>query len=487
MTLDIINCIIEEKYGTEFIGGRNMKAIKKLLAITLTLAMVLSVAPTIATPIKAGDGTDLKAITNGTNADGSVYLTKPMTIKMSDLINESVVDTDFENRVNKGKAHLQVEVYKTKLDYNSRVRRENMTYKNGVFTFYPNQKDKGKYYLIYVDDMGGTNLNDSNWWLVKGCEFRIDSGPSINSVSYSGKALLTKTFNVSTTGDTASYSIKEDGYKDVYHADCYMRLYRNGTAVATVKVSGSEAVFKNVAVTYGKNTTFKAELLMRIPGIDDIKGPSYSFTFKGGSIPKIKAYATKINKKKVFLRWEALGGISGYYVYMGKKLVKKVSAKKNHAAISKKKAGKSKFRIAPYLKVGKTTYKGTSNIAKPKKNQYKWSRNLNVKTYGYATCKFVVTKISLKGKTYTVTGYALNNRVFDVKKYKSLKIALKVDGKKAFSKKFKNKKLKIKDYKKKKFTFKIKGKAGKDLAWGVKSLTVLEDADWGIKNDSFKN
>ena len=174
-----------------------------------------------------------------------------------------------------------------------------MTYKDGVFTFYPNQKDKGKYYLIYVDDMDGTNLNDSNWWLVKGCEFRIDSGPSINSVSYSGNSLLTKTFSLSTTGDTASYSIKEDGYKDVYHADCYMRLYKNGTAVATVKVSGSEAVFKNITVTYGKNTSFKAELLMRIPGIDDIKGPTYSFTFKGGSIPKLQYMLLVLIRKRL--------------------------------------------------------------------------------------------------------------------------------------------------------------------------------------------
>ena len=464
-----------------------MKTIKKLLAVVLTLAMVLSVAPTISKTVKAGDGTDLKAITNGTNADGSVYLTKPMTIKMSDITNGYGLAGGFESRVKAGKAHLQVEVYKTKYDYGSEDRRENMTYKDGVFTFYPNQKDKGKYYLIYVDDMDGTNLNDSNWWLVKGCEFRIDSGPSINSVSYSGNSLLTKTFSLSTTGDTASYSIKEDGYKDVYHADCYMRLYKNGTAVATVKVSGSEAVFKNITVTYGKNTSFKAELLMRIPGIDDIKGPTYSFTFKGGSIPKTTVYATQINKKKAFLRWVAIGGISGYYVYMGKKVVKKVSAKKNHVMISKKKAGKSKFRVAPYLKIGKTTYKGTSNTVKPKKNQYKWSRNLTVKAYPYATCRFVITKISLKGKTYTVTGYAMNNRMWDVKKYKSLKIALKVDGKKAFSKKIKNKKLKIKAYKKKKFTFKIKGKAARDLAWGVKSLTVSENPDWGIKDDPFKD
>ena len=460
-----------------------MKTIKKMLAIALTLAMVLTIAPVFNSSVKAGDGTDLKPITNGTNADGSVYLTKPMTIKMSDITSGYGLAGGFESRVKAGKAHLQIEVYSTKYDYNSRVRTENMTYKDGVFTFYPNQKDKEKYYLIYVDDMDGTNLNDSNWWLVKGCEFKINEGPSINSVSYSGNSLLTKTFSVSTTSDTATYSIKEDSYKDLYRADCYMRLYKNGTAVATVKVSGNEAVFKNIAVTYGKNTSFKAQLLMRIPGINDINGPSYSFTFKGGSIPNIKAFATKISKKKVYLRWQSVTGISGYYIYMGKKKVKTVGAKTTRKMISKKKAGKSKFKVVPFLKIGKSVYKSTSNKAKPKKNQAKWYRNLNVTSHRYATCDFEVTKISLSGKTYKVTGYALNNRIFKVKKYKSLKISLRVDGKKAFSKKFKNVKLNIGKEKKKKFTFKIKGKAGKDLANGLAYVTVAQDPDWGFKDE----
>lgn len=480
-------CIIEGKYGTDFIGGRNMKAIKKLLAITLTLAMVLSVAPTIATNVRAGDGTDIKNITKGTNADGSVYLTKPMTIKMSDITSGYGLADGFKSRVEQGKAHLQIEVFKTMGDYTSLDRRENMTYKDGVFTFYPNQKDKGKYYLIYVDDPDGTNLNDTNWWLVKGCSFTITSAPTLNGHDFSGTSLVKKDIYILASDDIATYTIEDEYNVNVYRTNCYVRLYKDGKVVSTAKLSGSQAVFKNVDVDFARTNSYKAQLLVRIPGVADKHVDTYSFALNGAYIPKIEAYATKINKKKVFLRWERVLGIAGYYVYMGKKKVKTVSAKNNRVMISKKKAGKSKFRIAPYLKIGKSTYKGTSNTVKPKKNQYKWARNLNVKTYGYATCKFVVTKIALKGKTYTVTGYALNNRMFKVKKYKSLKLALKVDGKKAFSKKIKGKKLKIKPYKKKKLTFKIKGKAGKDLAWGAKALTVLEDADWGIKNDSFKN
>ena len=51
-----------------------MKTIKKILAVALTLAMVLTIAPVFNSSVKAGDGTDLKPITNGTNADGSVYI-----------------------------------------------------------------------------------------------------------------------------------------------------------------------------------------------------------------------------------------------------------------------------------------------------------------------------------------------------------------------------------------------------------------------------
>ena len=108
--------------------------------------------------------------------------------------------------------------------------------------------------------------------------------------------------------------------------------------------------------------------------------------------------------------------------------------------------------------------KGPKSAAKKgKSNQKTFSVNKNVKsvTYGYAPYR--ISKISLKGNTYTVTGYVVNNRVFKMLRYKKLKIVLYCDGKKVGSKTFRNLKVNCKGNGVKKLTLKIKGKAGVDL------------------------
>lgn len=312
----------------------------------------------------------------------------------------------------------------------------------------------------------------------------IKAGPNIGDI-YISKTIGTKDIKVHTSGQGV-YTLNDDP-TEYYLDTTIVKLFKNGTLYETKTIpANSEVVFKSVPVSYGKKDSFKVALYMNILG-KERTGPSRSFNLTSEKIPNIKAYATKISSKKVFLRWQAVSGVSGYYIYMGKKKVKTVKAKTNKTMITKKKAGKGKFKVCPFVKSGKTVNKSTSNVAKPKKNQIKYKRNLNVKTQGYATCHFAVTKISLTGKTYMVTGYALNHRMFKAEKYKSLTLGLKIDGKKAFKKKIKNVKLNVKKNGKKKFTFKIKGKAGKDLAWGGSTLTVSENADWGIKNDSFKD
>ena len=310
----------------------------------------------------------------------------------------------------------------------------------------------------------------------------VKKGPSFGSV-YGTVGFLEKDFTIEING-YGVYMLGDDP-KEYTTIKKIVKLYRNGKYFGTQRTSENKVVFKNVPVSYGKNDTFKAVLYLDIEGTE-IQGRTTSFKSTSSKIPKIKVYATKISNNKAYLRWQEVRGVSGYYIYMGKKKVKTVGAKTTKKMITKKKAGKSKFRVAPFKKVKMSVSKGTSNKAKPKKNQAKWVRNLNIKSYLYATCEFAVTKVSLSGKTYKVTGYALNNREFKAKKYKSLILGLKVDGKKAFMKKFNNVKLNIKKYHKKKFTFKIKGKAGKDLANGRLSLTVGPEPDWGIKNDSFK-
>ena len=312
----------------------------------------------------------------------------------------------------------------------------------------------------------------------------IKAGPNIGDI-YISKTIGTKDIKVHTSGQGV-YTLNDDPTE--YFLDkTIVKLFKNGTLYETKTIpANTEAIFKSVPVSYGKNDSFKVALYMNVLG-EEISGPTRSFKLTSEKIANTKVIATKISDKKAYLRWSPVSGISGYYVYMGNKVVKTVNAKTTKTMISKKKAGKGKFKVCPFVKSGKKVYKSSSNVAKPKKNQIKYKGKLKVKKQGYATCHFAVTKISLKGKTYTVTGYALNNRMFKVERYKSLNISLKVDGKKAFKKKIKNVKLNIKKYGKKKITFKIKGKSDKDLACGNSSLKVSEDADWGIKNDSFKD
>lgn len=464
-----------------------MKTIKKLLAVALTLAMVLTIAPAFNAPVKAGDAFTINDIASGVshtqNPDGTydVKALKTIAVKLSDL--NTKIDNGFKDRYLAGKATVRCDIYKSNgfEGYETTVTPECVgeTLKLKVKASY---KNKYLCFFIYDPEGGTTNLNSEIFKVVPG-EIHIDGGPSFGSI-YGTKSFLKKTFTIGLNG-YGTYRLNDD--PDIYTTyKKIVKLYRNGKLVGTQKTEGSQVVFKNIPVSYGKNDTFKAALFMDIEEVE-VPGPTTTFKATSEKVPNIKAFATKISSKKVYLRWQQVGGVSGYYIYMGKKKVKTVGAKTTKKMISKKKAGKSKFRVIPFVKVSGKVYKSNSNNAKPKKNQVKWSRNLNPKAYNYATCKFVVTKISLSGKTYKVTGYAINHRIFDVKKYKSLSMSLKVDGKKAFKKKFKNVKLKIKEDKKKKITFKIKGKAGKDLANGSVYLTVNEDPDWGFKNDTFKN
>ena len=460
-----------------------MKTIKKILAVALTLAMVLTIAPTFNAPVKAGDGFTIADIATGVsktpNAEGTydVKSLKTISVKLSDL--ESKIESGFKDRYLAGKATFTCGVYKTK-DFDGYETTVTPVLEGETLKLKVKASYKNKYLCFYVSDPeGGTANYNSEMFKVVAGEIHVDGGPSFGSI-YGTKSFLKKTFTIGLNG-YGTYRLNDD--PEVYTTyKKIVKLYRNNKLVGTQKTESYQVEFKNIPVSYGKNDTFKAALFMDIEGVE-VAGPTTTFKTTSEKIPNIKAYATKISSKKAYLRWQSVGGVSGYYIYMGKKKVKTVGAKTNKKMITKKKAGKSKFKVVPFVKIGKSVYKSTSNKAKPKKNQAKWSRNLNVTSHRYGTCDFEITKISLSGKTYKVTGYALNNRIFKVIKYKSLRIGLKVDGKKAFSKKYKNVKLNIKKEKKKKIIFKIKGKAGRDLANGTLSLTVGQDPDWGFKDE----
>ncbi len=464
-----------------------MKRIKKLLAIVLTLAMVLAVAPTFSAPVKAGDGINIIDIVSGAsttpNPDGTYDVKALKTVKFSlNSLNDKI--PGFKQRYLDGKATIKVSIFADSSyeKHIADVTPECSATKTIEFKAAAQYKGCVFYYLFYDPEGGTTNQQSELFKIVDG-EIHVDEGPTFGSI-YGTVSFLKKNFTIGING-YGVYRLNDDPQTYTTYTKI-VKFYRNGTLIGTKKTNEYQVEFQNVPVSYGKNDTFKVALFMEIEGIE-VAGPTTTFQSTSSKVPNIKLFATKIDKNKAYLRWQSVGGITGYYIYMGKKKIKTVGAKTTKKLIKKKKAGKGKFKVLPYVKVKNTIYKSTSNVAKPKKNQVKFYRNLKVTDRDYATCDFAVTKISLSGKTYKVTGYALNHRIFKVKKYKYLILGLKVDGKKAFYKKFKNVKLNIKDDHKKKLTFKIKGKAGKDLANGRLNLTVGPEADWGFKNDTFAN
>ena len=419
-----------------------MKKIKKLLAIVLTLAMVLTVAPTFNSPVKAGGGgITIHDISSGVsttkNPDGTYDVKALNTVKFSlNSLNDKI--SGFKERYLNGKAAITVRIY-SDTEY-SKLIAEIVPECNSskVIEFKVPAKYKGNIFYLAFDDPEEVNQQSELFKIVDG-EIHVDSKPTFGTI-YGTISFLKKNFTIGLNG-YGVYRLNDDPKVYTTYTKI-VKLYRNGSLVGTKKTDGYQVEFQNVPVSYGKNDNFKVELYMEAEGIQIACDPT-TFQSTSSKVPNIKLFATKIAKNKVYLRWQSVGGITGYYIYMGK----------------------------------------------PKKNQIKFRRDLNVKSraHNYATCDFAVTKISLSGKTYKVTGYALNNRMFKVKKYRYLILGLKVDGTKAFYKKFKKVKLNIKEYHKKKFTFKIKGKAGKDLANGRLNLTVGPEPDWGFKNDTFAN
>ena len=467
-----------------------MNPIKKFLAVMLTLAMVITIAPVV-TPVKAGEGVSLKDITTGVNSNGTVNAGG--TIKINRISLLSKVPSDLYKRLGNKQAYFEIQVKNTENGEAARTFKVYVNTNEDYISISVNKNDAGKWYSIFIEDPGYTGYSAETYKVVGQSGGSSSSGSKKNSSS--GKTTVTIFSSPELNGMSATLSYVrrkltvyingnceyEANGKNYYTAKKIVKLYKGKKLIATKKTNGTEAVFKKVKVRYGKTEKFKVKLFVEILK-KNVERDSRTYKVKPWPIPKAKLFATKISKKKAYLRWTKISDVSGYYIYQGKKLVKKIKAKKNMCMIKRKKAGSSKYKVAAFVKDGKKIYKVKSKKAKPKKNQAKWSINTNVKNQNYATCKFAISKISLSGKTYTVTGYALNNRLFKMKKYKKLKIVLRVDGKIAFKKTFKNKKVNAKDTSAKKLVLKIKGKAGKDLAHGSVSVSTYDTPDWGKYN-----
>ena len=268
--------------------------------------------------------------------------------------------------------------------------------------------------------------------------------PELESVTASPKGPGVATIHVRTSTDYSS---------------CYLEFYRNGAFHKQVHMQTYSNSF-DVPVTYAGVTTYTVKCYI-MDGGQKVYGNEMSVKATSGRMGTVRLTCTKISPRVFSLKWHGATGPSGYYVYAGKKLIKKTSKTQLKY---KKKGGKKSFRVVPYVNIDGKRYTGlSSNKAKPKPNMARFSKSTYYKNYSYATCPFVIKKVSLKGKTYTIIGYAVNNRIFKMKKYHRLQIRVTSSGKTAFSKTWRNLSVNAGSSSAKRVVLKVRGKAGMDL------------------------
>ena len=275
-----------------------------------------------------------------------------------------------------------------------------------------------------------------------------------------GVGVATLTFN----SNPGVYESEKDGF-EIYKDGAF---YKHGI--------GKGYFTRNEYISETKSTSFKIRAYVEIDGKKYYSGFTSAKTVTSRKIKKPTGVrATKISGSIVSLMWNPVEGATSYVIYKGSKKMKKVN--KNRVLLKKKGAGSGKYSIQAVRTKGGKTWKTKSKKVKPKPNQRKYPNSISVSAYPYATCRFIIKKISLKGKTYTVTGYAVNNRIFKAKKYKKLSVTITSGGKIVAKKTFKNKAIGAAPSKAKKMTLKIKGKKNQDLVnngcgWSTNTETV---------------
>ncbi len=308
---------------------------KKIGVIITILAMVV----TLLAPYKtayAGDGMDFSDIIYGLNQDGTVTAGASLSITMGDL-NQKI--PGFMSRYNSGKADVKWEIGNE--DY-SDMEFLSPTYDSGTFRFKVDKKYAGKLIAFSVDDPEMVNLGGERHLIVgdssdeggsgqgdsgqggKSGMITILDGPVIASLAAT-TGIFKKNINLGISG-RAMYYYDDEPSKTLYEDNITVKLFKNNKQIAKLTSTNKQFVFKNVPVSYKKSDNFKIQLFMVING-KEIAGPARSFTLKSDTLGKNRVVATKLSSKKVKLRWGGTTYAQGYYVYMGKKLVKKLGKK----------------------------------------------------------------------------------------------------------------------------------------------------------------
>lgn len=478
------------------------KTVKRELLLATAAAVMILMIPVMMAAIgvrvpgietaHAGGGTDLSSVAiDGICPDGKFFNGQTISVSADDLGKAySMSGGDFLTKVNNG----EIEVFFEAAAFDqsdtsfmnpiSEWMKLDTTLSGNNFTcdiptsYYPQD---GQMIGIQLLTKGQDSYysNNSKTYGVKS-RFVTKSALDTSSLTYYPYAdhVEFTNINLSSLGEYYAYP---DSTSTVTAYNSVIRFYKGSTLVASTMSTSMYGISIDVPVSYGANE-FTVALYSKVDG-KDYFAEAWTITVNSAGLPKNTVYATKISANKAIVRWTGSSGASGYYVYMGSKKVKTVDASTRKVTISKKGAGKAKYKVIPYIDSG-SIVKGESTVMKAKANVL--SRNIptGYKSYDYGKGQFVVKKISGSGKKYTLTCYAINNRMFKLKKYKKIKITVYADGKKIISKTIKNKKVNVKKYGSKKVKLKIKGKEG-DLKHGTVSVSVSYTPYWGKGISSF--
>ena len=461
--------------------GKAMK--KELLLAAVVTVMILMIPAMMAQAgvripgleaVHAGDAIDIDDIIQGKNADGTVDPGAELSVSLEDL--DAKVSGIREHYLN---GELEISWLKGDFDAKEDA---GTSFDGSMLSTTLRLADAGKQVWLSIgciEPFWDTSYNlNSGMIPVYGGEATITIGPSWGDASKSTVNPIVTTYTFNVNNPYLEYTCVGSGKSYTTYDDLYIKLTRNGDAniVDEQKLTGSPVIFKDVSLPVGKKDQFKATIYFNYGST--YQHIDYSFEDGAAKPKKNSVFATRISANKAIVRWSGAAGATGYEVYMGKKKIKTVKSNVYKLTVSRKGAGKAKYKVLPIVSSGSKKVKGKSNTMKAKANTLTRSVSTNYKNYAYGKGQLVLKKISGSGKNYTLTCYAINNRMFKLKKYKKIKITVYADGKKIISKTIKNKTLNVKDYASRKFTLKVKGKEG-DLRHGAVSFSISYDPYWG--------
>ena len=479
--------------GEVLMMGKTMKR-ELLLAIAMTVMILMIPVMMTAIGVKvpgietahAGGGTDLTSVAiDGMCSDGKIFNGETISVSADDLGAAYYMSGgEFLTMVNSG----EIEVFFEAASFSqsdtsfmtptSEWMELDTKLSGNKFTcdiptsYYPQD---GQMIGIQLLTIGQDSYysNNSKTYGVKD-RFVTKSALDTSSLKYYSYSDHVEFNNINLSSAGTYYAYPDSSYTvEAYNS--VIKFYKGSTLAASTESSSMYGISIDVPVSYGAND-FTVALYSKVDGKEYFV-EAWNITVDSAGLSKNTVYATKISANKAIVRWTGSSGASGYYVYMGNKKVKTVDASTLKVTISKKGAGNAKYKVIPYIDAG-SIIKGDSTVMKAKANVLSRSIPTGYKSYDYGKGQLVLKKISGSGKKYTLTCYAINNRMFKLKKYKKIKITVYADGKKIISKTIKNKNVNVKKYGSKKVTFKVKGKEG-DLKHGAVSWSISYTPYWG--------